>query len=65
MTILPEISMDSDLGNLIVSLSNGSLCLLRPSDERGLTLTESWKAHDYEPWVTAWNYWDTNFVYSG
>ncbi|KAF9455998.1 WD-40 repeat-containing protein [Collybia nuda] len=55
----------TDPGNLIVSLSNGSLCLLRPGDGGGLTLTESWKAHDYELWVGAWNYWDTNVVYSG
>jgi diphthamide biosynthesis protein 7 len=65
MTNLPERSVDSNLGNLIVSLSNGSLCLLRPNDESGLTLTDSWQAHDYEPWVAAWNYWDTNIIYSG
>jgi hypothetical protein len=55
----------SDLGSLIVSLSNGSLCLLRPHDARGLSLTNSWHAHDNEPWVAAWNYWNTNVVYSG
>jgi len=31
----------------------------------GLSITDSWTAHDYEPWVAAWNYWDTNVIYSG
>ncbi|KAI0778192.1 WD-40 repeat-containing protein [Trametes elegans] len=56
----------SGLGDLIVSLSNGSLSLLRPGEGTdGLSITESWHAHDYEPWIAAWNYWDTNVVYSG
>ncbi|KAI0825128.1 WD40 repeat-like protein [Trametes gibbosa] len=53
------------LGNLIVSLSDGSLSLLQPEGTSGLTVTNSWHAHDYEPWISAWDYWDTNVVYSG
>ncbi|KAG5722506.1 WD repeat-containing protein 85 [Termitomyces sp. T112] len=53
-----------DLGSLVVSLSNGSLCLLS-SSETGLSLVNSWHAHDFEPWVAAWNYWNTNVIYSG
>ncbi|KAM5536189.1 hypothetical protein V8D89_010088 [Ganoderma adspersum] len=52
------------LGDLIVSLSNGSLALLRPGDD-GLVQADSWHAHDYEPWIAAWDCWDTNVVYSG
>ncbi|GLB36158.1 putative WD40 repeat-like protein [Lyophyllum shimeji] len=53
------------LGSLIASLSNGSLCLLSPSEASGLAVTGSWHAHDHEPWIAAWNDWDTNIIYSG
>ena len=56
---------DSDLGSLIVSLSNGSLCLLNPFEGSNMGVAETWHAHDYEPWITAWNYWDPNVIYSG
>ncbi|KAH9937709.1 WD-40 repeat-containing protein [Fomitopsis serialis] len=52
----------SSLGSLIVSLSDGSLALLRPENSSGLIVAESWHAHDHEPWIAAWNYWDTNVV---
>ncbi|KIM85206.1 hypothetical protein PILCRDRAFT_817204 [Piloderma croceum F 1598] len=53
------------LGSLIVSLSDGNLCLLQPKGQAGLLITDTWVAHDHEPWVAAWNYWDTNIIYSG
>jgi len=55
----------TDLGSLVVSLSNGSICLLRPTDGAGLSVVETWHAHDYEPWVAAWDYWSSDIVYSG
>ncbi|EED79573.1 predicted protein [Postia placenta Mad-698-R] len=57
--------MTSSLGSLIVSLSDGRLALLQDDGGTGLTVTNSWSAHEYEPWIAAWNYWDTNVVYSG
>ncbi|KAL4069623.1 WD40-repeat-containing domain protein [Scleroderma yunnanense] len=24
-----------------------------------------WHAHDYEPWISAWDYWESSVVYSG
>ncbi|KIK28548.1 hypothetical protein PISMIDRAFT_587023 [Pisolithus microcarpus 441] len=53
------------LGSLIVSLSDGSLCLLNPSSSDGLVVSNVWRAHDYEPWIAAWNYWESSVVYSG
>jgi hypothetical protein len=55
----------SSLAPLVVSLSNGQLALLRPNEVSGLSVANTWHAHDYEPWVAAWNYWDTNVIYSG
>jgi len=55
----------NNLGSLVVSLSNGSLCVLSPSETSSLSLTKSWHAHDYEPWVAAWDCWNANIIYSG
>jgi diphthamide biosynthesis protein 7 len=55
----------SYMSSLVVSLSDGNLCLLQPKDRAGLLITDTWVAHDYEPWVAAWNYWDMNIIYSG
>jgi len=54
----------SNLGSIICSLSNGSLALLR-SDSQELLLAASWHAHEFEPWIAAWDYWNENVVYSG
>ncbi|EGN99379.1 hypothetical protein SERLA73DRAFT_182338 [Serpula lacrymans var. lacrymans S7.3] len=54
----------SDISSLVVSLSNGSLCILRPA-ESTMAMSDSWHAHDYEPWIAAWDYWNTNVIYSG
>ncbi|KAF7347828.1 WD-REPEATS-REGION domain-containing protein [Mycena venus] len=51
-------------GSLVVSLSNGSLCLLNPR-ESGLSIADTWHAHDFEPWIAAWDYWDSSLIYSG
>ncbi|KAI0756984.1 WD-40 repeat-containing protein [Daedaleopsis nitida] len=53
------------LGDLVVSLSNGSLALLRPDDHGRLAVLKTWHAHDYEPWIAAWDHWNTNVIYSG
>ncbi|OJA21503.1 hypothetical protein AZE42_05114 [Rhizopogon vesiculosus] len=53
------------LGSLVVSLSNGSLCVLKPDSTGEVSVVDKWHAHDYEPWIAAWNYWDTSVVYSG
>ncbi|KZT44366.1 WD40 repeat-like protein [Sistotremastrum suecicum HHB10207 ss-3] len=51
-------------GALVASSSDGHLSLLKDNGS-DIQLTMSWHAHDYEPWVAAWDYWDPNTVYSG
>ena len=57
--------MLSTLGSLVVSLSNGLLCILSPDSTGSMSVVDRWHAHDYEPWIAAWNYWDTSVAYSG
>ncbi|KAF9056166.1 WD40-repeat-containing domain protein [Panaeolus papilionaceus] len=53
------------LGSLVVSLSNGSVCVIRPRDRTGFSVSETWHAHDYEPWIATWDQWNPNIVYTG
>lgn len=66
----PKSSVDdgchySSLGKLITSLSDGTLSLLGPRSQGELTVLNKWHAHDNEPWIAAWNYWDNSVIYSG
>ena len=57
--------MRSTTGSLVVSLSDGTLTLLEPDQTGQLGITSAWAAHAHEPWCVAWNYYDTNVIYSG
>jgi diphthamide biosynthesis protein 7 len=46
---------------LLVSQSDGTIALL--SGE--LKLEHEWKAHDYEAWIAAFNYWNPSICYTG
>jgi len=48
-----------------LSLSNGQLALLRPDQSNGLSVTNTWTAHDFEPWTVAWDYWKPDVIFSG
>ncbi|WVF67097.1 hypothetical protein IAT40_001842 [Kwoniella sp. CBS 6097] len=50
--------------SIITSLSSGSLAYLKPN-ETGYEVESEWKAHDFEPWITSFDNWDLNTVWSG
>ncbi|KAH8102665.1 WD40-repeat-containing domain protein [Cristinia sonorae] len=52
------------LGSLVVSMSDKNVSVLQFNGSE-LAVAQTWAAHDFEPWIAAWNYWDTNIVYTG
>ncbi|XP_076293228.1 diphthine methyltransferase [Lasioglossum baleicum] len=50
--------------SIVVSDSKGSLTLFE-INENELICINSWHAHEFEAWITAFDYWDTNVIYSG
>ncbi|XP_028027962.1 diphthine methyltransferase isoform X1 [Bombyx mandarina] len=55
---------DSDVHNLVVSDSSGCVTILTVNGN-GIEKRLSWRAHGFEAWIGAFNYWDTNLLYSG
>lgn len=50
--------------NIVTSDSKGNINLFKLL-ENNLVLLNKWHAHDYEAWITAFYYWDTNIIFSG
>ncbi|XP_077627690.1 diphthine methyltransferase isoform X2 [Crocuta crocuta] len=51
---------------IISSDSKGQLHLLDVNEQGpGLQEVATWQAHDFEAWISAFNYWQTEIVYSG
>ncbi|KAI5478338.1 WD repeat protein [Pseudohyphozyma bogoriensis] len=48
---------------MVVSMSDGNLCTL--GGETELEVVDTWKAHDFEPWIAAFDCWNPNVVWSG
>ncbi|XP_061672048.1 diphthine methyltransferase isoform X2 [Syngnathoides biaculeatus] len=56
--------MDSSDVRVVCSDSAGHVSVLS-LDEGSLMTLSQWKAHDFEAWISAFSYWDTQLVYSG
>ncbi|XP_028312366.1 diphthine methyltransferase [Gouania willdenowi] len=56
--------MDSSDVRLVCSDSLGCVSVVSPA-EGALTTLSQWNAHDFEAWISAFSYWDTQLVYSG
>ncbi|KAF8489573.1 WD40-repeat-containing domain protein [Gautieria morchelliformis] len=55
---------DLSSDKISASFSNG-LILIALQSNAGLTVTDTWVGHEFEPWITAWDRWDQNFLYTG
>ena len=49
---------------LVVSNSPGTISVLQCVESEVKNLV-SWKAHDFEPWVAAWDRWNQSMVFTG
>ncbi|CAD1478223.1 unnamed protein product, partial [Heterotrigona itama] len=49
---------------IVVSDSKGFVSLFE-LNENELNKINSWSAHGFEAWIAAFDYWDTNMIYSG
>ncbi|KOC69406.1 WD repeat-containing protein 85 [Habropoda laboriosa] len=60
-----RLTSNNELGSkIVVSDSKGSVSLFELNNNE-LNEINSWNAHGFEAWIAAFNYWDTNVVYSG
>eukprot|EP00056_Hartaetosiga_gracilis_P022378 m.29988 g.29988 ORF g.29988 m.29988 type:complete len:346 (+) comp9609_c0_seq7:62-1099(+) len=51
--------------NIVVSSQDGNITTVRLKPNGELSVTASWHAHDFPAWIAAYDYWNTNIVYSG
>nr|XP_034191546.1 diphthine methyltransferase isoform X1 [Osmia lignaria] len=49
---------------IVVSDSKGFISLFQIIENK-LNKINSWPAHEFEAWITAFDYWDTNVIYTG
>ncbi|RKP36929.1 hypothetical protein BJ085DRAFT_37343 [Dimargaris cristalligena] len=59
------ISLAHGLPRLITSRNDGHLQLFQITPQGGLQSTAEWYAHDFEAWITAFDKWQPEVVYSG
>lgn len=58
-------AMGTDTVFITVSDSQGGANLFEMSAEMDLTLLKRWQAHEYEAWISAFNYWEPSVIFSG
>eukprot|EP01135_Chromosphaera_perkinsii_P012004 Nk52_evm12s2568 gene=Nk52_evmTU12s2568 len=58
-------SSDPSSRRVAVSQSDGQVSLWSLSESRGLSQLQTWQAHDYEAWITAFDYHHPEIVFSG
>ncbi|XP_028271012.1 diphthine methyltransferase [Parambassis ranga] len=56
--------LESSDVRVVCSDSAGCISVLSLA-EGALTALSQWRAHDFEAWISAFSYWDTQLVYSG
>lgn len=56
--------LDSSDIRVVCSDSAGCVSVLSVA-EGAMTTLSQWKAHDFEAWISAFSYWDTQLLYSG
>ncbi|KAK4058175.1 hypothetical protein OIO90_000914 [Microbotryomycetes sp. JL221] len=62
--------LDKQSSSIVVSLSDGSICTIESNSinsKSDYQVTKRWKAHDYEPWIAAYDCWDSshNTIWTG
>lgn len=55
---------DSETPEIVCSDSKGNIHRLKLQNEK-IELCNSWHAHEYEAWIAAFYYWNTNVVFTG
>ena len=67
MLLFPYYYADSSVHrepHVVVSDSQGGVSIIS-LDSGSPMVTKQWKAHDFEAWIAAFDYHNTNIVYSG
>ncbi|KAI8376475.1 WD repeat-containing protein 85-like protein [Radiomyces spectabilis] len=56
--------VDRSCRDVVISHSDGFLSIVAPTESQWIR-QQHWQAHDLEAWIAAYDYWNTNIVYSG
>lgn len=56
--------VNNSISNIVVSDSTGGITLFELHNDQMKILT-SWSSHEYEAWISAFDYWNVNVIYTG